>query len=431
MTRFVHREWPDADAPKTGFVPKIQETRVLFSKPPFYFPDFVGRALAFLQSDTARKMQFHFEDSHILPCKWKCSDESLFQVDLSLYSMTGLYPFDKGLIGGYFNQSSLGAAIHHGGINIDFGGSHVGYVPGPGGGSFGHIWRPQHHCHSTDCGHLMSVITPFISVYQDACDNIFLYSPDGERLLVSIPNEFLQPLWSTQRIKLKVDLPHLTAGAVEYREDLPYTHTSISRSLFRVNPAFLEELNGDDARPFWSPQPKPIGRHLTPAYFDIYDAQAEMDEQGLPRQRLMLYMKYIVATQYSPPALKAAIVNTNLEHNRLADAVRAPQYADYAFASFTGIFIDLYDDQSENYLNLFQPIAMAIKPRGRQGQVEILEEEIYRLFENLKPVPPKVALYDRLTSASISKITERFTYRPGYFQKFDPQAAADAHPPAP
>jgi hypothetical protein len=415
----TNRNWLPAYCNQDWFIPKVQETRVLFSRRPYFFPDFVGKAISFLQTDDAHKMGFHFDPHSMLPCKWKCSDESLFLVDLSLFAYTGLYPFDKGSIGGYFNESSLAAAVHHGSINLDFGGSHVGYTPGSEGGSFGYIWRPQRKEHSTGCGHLMSVVEPFKEVYQDACENILLYSPTGEKVLISIPNEYLQPNWSSHNIKLLVDLQTLTAGEVEYQENTPFTHTPIARSLFYVHPNFLDELKTEEARPFWSNQLTPIGRYLTPPYFSIFDADAKLDEQGLPQQRLLLYMKYIVAAKHSPAALKACIINTNLEHNRLTDAIRSEAFLPYTFASFTGIFIDIFDQEANNYFTLFQPIGLTVKPRGQRREVDLTPEEIHYRFDQLAPSAPKVDVEKLIGLASPERIVDQFSYKPGYFREFE------------
>jgi len=417
--RKTNRDWLPPYAQPHRFLPRIQETRVLFSHRPYLFADFVGRALRFLQSPEARKMGFNYDKKAVLPCKWKCADESVFQVDLSLYAFTGLNPFNKGLIGGFFNAGSLGAAVHHGSINIDFGGSHVGYHPGSGGGSFGRIWRPQRGGFSSDCGHLIHVLQPFISVYNDACRNILLYSPTGEGVLVSIPNEFLQPNWSAHHIKLMVDLETLTENEVAYQDDLPHTHTPIARSLFHASPEFLASLGEEEAAAFRTRTPTPIGRHLRSEYFTIFNEGAELDEEGLPKEKLLLYMKYIVGAQHSPPALKAAIINTNLEHNRLTDAVRDQTFAPYTFASFTGIFIDLFDPESGNYHNLFQPIGMSIKPSGQTKELDLSPEEIHYHLERVQPVEPRHDLREMLGLPRAGKLLERFTYQPGLFQRIE------------
>ncbi|CAO0823943.1 hypothetical protein DFAR_390007 [Desulfarculales bacterium] len=123
---------------------KVPETRVLFSWRSSLFQDFMGTAISFLQSEDVRRMGFVYNSESALPCKWRCADESLFGLDLCFYAYTGQYPFGKGAIGGMFNEASLDATIHHGGINLNFGGSHVGYVSGEGGGRFGAIGRPLH-----------------------------------------------------------------------------------------------------------------------------------------------------------------------------------------------------------------------------------------------------------------------------------------------
>ncbi len=409
----TNRTWLPRYCDPTGFLPKIQETRTLFRWPPFPFEDFVGRALAFLQSDTARAIGFEYDPMRVLPCHWKCSDESVFGVDLSLYAFTGRYPFDKGAIGGLLNEASLGAAVHHGGLNVDFGGSHVGYVPGEGGGEFGRIWRPLEGEWSTDCGYLMGLLEPFMSVYDDACENILLFrSPSGE-VVLSVPNEFIQPNWSSHNIKLLVDTVTLTAGSVPYVEDEPSTHTPVGRTLFHANPGFLEQLPEDQTRRFASPEPVSVGRCLTHRYFNIFDTEAQLDEHGLPKQRLLLYMKHILAAENSPPPLKAAIVNSSLEHNRLTDAVRTSRFKPYQFASFTGIFVDLYDEVVGNYVNLFQPLGLSVKPRGTVRDVELTPEEIHATFERLTPVEPVRSLGVTPGGTAL----DRFTYRPGYFRR--------------
>ena len=361
MTR-TNRTWLPSYCDPNAFLPKIQETRTLFSHSPYLFHDFVGCAIRFLQSDTVEKMGFHYIPEKTLPCRWKCADESVFGATMSIHAYTGHYPFDKGGIGGTFNQNSVGAAVHHGDINVDFGGSHTGYVAGEGGGSFGRIWRPLRQEYSTDCGHLMSVLSPFQQVYEDACQSIQVISgPDG-KLMLSVPNEFIQPNWSGQSVKLIVDLDTLTFGDVPYDIEEPQTHTPVGRTLFYLHPEFVEKLPKEEVRTYHEKKTVPIGNHLSQDYFNIFDIDAELDPQGLPQQRLSLYMKYILGSSYSPAPLKVAIVNTSLQQNKLTDTVRSPIYKDNAFASFTGIFLDLFYEPIQNYVNLFQPMGISIKP---------------------------------------------------------------------
>ncbi len=413
----TNRDWLPPYVHPQRFLPRIQETRVLFSRRPYLFSDFVGRALEFLKGEEARKTGFEYDPDKALPCHWKCSDESLFQVDLALFAYTGLNAFNKGLIGGFFNEASLSASVHHGHINMDFGGSHVGYIPGKGGGRFGRIWRPQMHDYSADCGHLVGTINPFLEVYEDACDNILISSPDGEEFLVSVPNEFLQPNWSSHNIKLMIDLDTLTSGEVEYSADLPHTRTPIARSLFHLSPEFLDRLEEDDIRLLRQRKSTPIGSRLNPLFFTIFDTSARLEEEGLPEKKVLLYMKYIVGAQHSPPSLKAAIINANLEHNRVTDAVRAEAFRPYSFASFTGVFIDCFDERTGNYHNLFQPVGMAIKPGGQTEQVDMSPEEIHHHLDAVKPQKPKVDLGPVLGLEAAERLLESYTFKPGLFQR--------------
>ncbi len=406
-----NRIWLPAYCDPQSYLPAVQETIVLFSKRPYLFQDFVGKALAFLKTEKATKMGFHYDPKTALPCKWKCSDESLFGVDLVLYAYTGHYPFDKGRIGGRYNDQALAAAVHHSPVNIDFGGSHVGYVPGENAGSYGIIARPLNGQQtSANCGYLMSALSPFKAVYDDARENISLFRPDGQRVIASIPNEFVQPGWSTNNIKLLIDIERFTTGPVPYSVGNPYTHKVAGRSLFYVSPEFL---GGIDPRPpeqsFMTTEPQPIGNQLIADYFSIYDSEAQL-VSGVPIKRFLPYAKYILSSKVAPYALKAAVTNSNIEHNRLTDSVRAEEFCSASFASFTGVFIDVYDEQVGCYVNLFQPIGLSIKPAGKTREIEISAAEIHEIFDELEPVQPQMSLQGVLGYERADHVLESFTY---------------------
>ncbi|MBN1654284.1 MAG: hypothetical protein JXA30_10985 [Deltaproteobacteria bacterium] len=407
-----NRIWLPAYCDPNSFLPAVQETVVLFSRRPYLFQDFVGRALSFLKSEEVTKMGFQYDPKRALPCKWKCSDESLFGVDLVLYAYTGHYPFDKGRIGGVYNETALGAAVHHSSVNIDFGGSHVGYVPEKNGGSYGRIARPLNDRQtSTDCGYLMAALAPFKEVYDDACKNIFLFRPDGRQVIASIPNEFLQPGWSTNRIKLLVDIERFTTGPVPYNVGNPYTHKVAGRSLFYVSPEFL---GGIDPRlpdqSFMTTEPQPIGNELTADYFSIYDSEAEL-VGGVPVKRFLPYAKYILSSKVAPYPLKAAVTSSNIEHNRLTDSVRVEEFRTASFASFTGVFIDIYDEKLDCYVNLFQPVGLSIKPAGKAREIEISAAEIHHIFDNLEPAQPQMSLEGVLGYERADHVLDSFSYR--------------------
>jgi hypothetical protein len=394
-----------------ALLPKVPETGALFRWRPYLVQDFIGKAISFLQTDEARSLGYEHRPSQILPCRWKCADESLFGVDLSLYAFTASYPFDKGKIGGLFNEASLGAAVHHGAVNFDLGGSHVGYVPGPRGGTFGKIWRPGRADYSTDCGYLMSVVGPFRRVYEDACRGILVHRPEREHPQVSVPNEYVHPSWSSDPIKLLVDLETLTDGEVDYRPGHPHTYTQLGRSLFRVHPRFVDHLTEAERARLLTPTPQPIGASLAAELFHIFDTQAEL-EGGQPRQKLLLYMKHILAARSAPEALKAAIVNTALEHNHLTDAIRARPYLEHDFICCSGVFIDLYLEEIHSYANLFQPIGMTIKPRGSTHEIDFSPEEIRQRLDPLPLAPPRRSLPEVLGSDRFDLAHELFTFEP-------------------
>jgi len=393
--------------------PELPGLEAVFGRPPFVLADFVGRALAFLRGREAAGTGFRFQEAACLPCTWKCVDESLFGVDLILLAYTGRYPFAKGLMGGFFNRAALGAAVQHGPINLDFGGGHVGYQPGPGGGSFGRVRRPQQGHDSTDCGYLTALLAPFVQAYRQAGRDIRLHSPDGDKVVVSLPEEYLRPESSGRGVRLLVDLDALTAGPVPPGLAEP----EAGRSLFSVRPDFLDRLPGDEAGLFRSPRPRPIGLRLGAECFNIFDPRAELDQAGLPRPRLLQFMNSIVSDRQAPPGLAVSLVNAGLEHRRLVEAVREPDFEPCAFASFSGLFIDLYSEDLEAYANLFQPLSLLLKPAGRSRGLELGPEEIHQRFEDLKPVPPRRPLAQVLGFEPPADLAERFTFRPGFFRE--------------
>jgi hypothetical protein len=408
--------WLPAYCDPRSFLPSVQEAVVLFSRPPYLFQDFVGKALAFLRGEMARKMGFVYEPATALPCKWKCSDESLFGVDLCLYAYTGKYPFDKGLIGGRFNESSVAAAVHHSPINVDFGGAHVGYVPGPNGGVFGKIARPLREGEvTTDCGYLMALLAPFKEVYDDACRNIFLSAPTGGEVLASIPNEYLQPSWSSHRIKLIVDIERFAAGVVPYDVAKPHTHKLAGRSLLVVSEAFLSGLGPERLAAFKGREATSIGSELTADYFNIFDSRAEL-VSGVPVEGILPYVKYILSSRVAPFPLKAAVTSSNIEYNRLTDTVRTDAQSASAFASFTGVFIDIFDEMSGAYVNLFQPIGIAIKVAGRRREIEISPAEVHAILDPLEPVAPVLPLAGVLGYPRPTHVLDAFTFTAGSFR---------------
>jgi hypothetical protein len=414
-----NRSWLPAYCNPGVFLPAVQECVILFNERPFLFQDFVARAIRFLESETVRKMGFVYDRAAALPCKWKCSDESLFGVDLCLYAFTGQYPFDKGQIGGMYNEGSLGAAVHHAAINLDFGGSHVGYIPGDGGGRFGNVHRPLRETeHSADCGYLMGTITPFKQAYDDARENILIFSVKQERdIFVSIPNEYLQPGWSSHRIKLLIDIERLTSCVVDYDIHKSYTHKVAGRTLFKLNEEFLSKVSPAKAARFRAKEQTPIGTELTAEYFNIFDSRAELGGDDAPLNRLLPYMKFILSSKLAPYQLKCAVTNTNIEYNKLTDSVRSEVFRPYGFASFTGIFIDIYDEDVGNYVNLFQPTGISIKPQGRIREVEISPAEVRHIFKDLEPAKPVHPLENVLNYSSPEKTLDKFTFRPGIFQR--------------
>ena len=292
---------------------------------------------------------------HHFPANGSVPTNPFLELIYACMHLQGSTPLTRAQIGGMYNEGSLGAAVHHAAINLDFGGSHVGYIPGPEGGRFGNVRRPLHETeHSADCGHLMATIAPFKRAYDDARENIVIYSVEGkDPVFISIPNEYLQPGWSSHRTKLLIDIERLTTGLVDYDINEPHTYKVAGRTLFRLNEEFLSKVPPEKAARYRTTDQTPIGTELAAEYFNIYDSQAELGGDGAPLNRLFPYMKWILSSKLAPYQLKCAVTNTNIEYNKLTDSVRSEAFRPYGFASFTGIFIDIYDEEVGNYIIYF------------------------------------------------------------------------------
>jgi hypothetical protein len=260
----------------------------------------------------------------------------------------------------------------------------------------------------------MALIEPFKRVYDDAIDNILVFRPPDGRPLVSIPNEFIQPGWSAGTIKLLVDLEALTVATVAYDPAELHTHKVAGRSLFRLHPKFADALAPDEAALLLGPSPTPIGRALNADYFSVFDTTAEIDRDGLPRERLLPYMARILTSRDTPYPLEAAVINTNIEYNRLTDCLRHEDFKAYSFASFTGVFLDLYDAEL-GYVNLFQPIGLTIKAAGRTREVEIPPAGIHEIFAKVEPAEPALPLQGVLgyDHGEAERVLESFTFQLG------------------
>ena len=140
-------------------------------------------------------------------------------------------------------------------------------------------------------------------------------------------------------------------------------------------------------------------------------------DDRLPARRLLLYIREIVASTDCPPILKACIVNTCLEHNHLSDTSRLPAFRENSFVSFTGLFIDLFDEPTRTYRNLFQPVALTIKPPGTVRERILTHEELRTRLEAVTGLRPKVVLGLALGQADRDRLTSLFTFQPGYFQE--------------
>ncbi len=181
-------------------------------------------------------------------------------------------------------------------------------------------------------------------------------------------------------------------------------------------PGLLDVLDGKEVQRFTTTTPNPIGANLNHQFFYIFDTNSKLDKHGLPEQKLELYMKYILSSRNCPPQLKAAIVNTNLEYNYLTDAVRDPAYQPFSFASFTGVFIDMYDHDVGCYLNLFQPLGISIKPAGTTNMIEVSQPEIHDTLHALEPAQPLRSVQEVMGFVSGEGIVEKFAFTPGEFQ---------------
>ena len=95
---------------------------------------------------------------------------------------------------------------------------------------------------------------------------------------------------------------------------------------------------------------------------------------------------------------------------------RARNGCAYSFASFTGIFIDLWDEKSNSYASLFEPAAIAIKPAGVAREIEFGPAEIHERFDKLTPAKPVIPMKDVLRWEDFDAWVDQFTYDPETFE---------------
>ena len=80
---------------------------------------------------------------------------------------------------------------------------------------------------------------------------------------------------------------------------------------------------------------------------------------------------------------------------------------------FTGIFIDMFNEKVSNYLNLYQPLGVSIKPAGSTRLVELLTEEIHDIFDKIPPAESVMPLGNVMGFEPPSDAVESFTFQPG------------------
>ncbi len=430
-------DWVPTHARPTAFLPATVAPETVFEPPPFEVSEFVRRALGMLASDRwIRAAGKEFDRTRLLPCKWKCADESLFSVDLVLHACTGQFPFDKGKLGGRFNPESLPAAFHHGPYHLDLGGSHVGVVEdGTGHLEVGYVTRPLQGTRSTDCGWLMQVLAPFKRVHDQACESILLARTD-DTLRLTVPNEYLHPGWSTSPVKLLLNLDALGAHRAETssgdrtrrrQEPLNSSRTSTAGphatagpvagcTTFAIPPDFVERLSNRQRLRLEAGEVVPVGQGLRPHDFHLYSTETVTDRDGLPVDRLLLYVKEIVAGGRAPYPLTGALINACIEYNALTDALRQDAFRPYGAASFTGVFIDRYDEALGTYVNFFAPVAFSLKIPGAREIIELNAAELRNELLEVRPADPARPLTAVLGYDPTRAIPPRFDFPRSHHQ---------------
>ena len=97
--------------------------------------------------------------------------------------------------------------------------------------------------------------------------------------------------------------------------------------------------------------------------------------------------------------------------------MRAGAYRDYDFVSFSGIFIDQYSKESKAYVNLFQPMGMTIKPRGRTREREFSPDQIHDIFARQPLATPRMPIEGIFGYPHPDHVLEGFTFEPGKFNR--------------
>ena len=366
----------------------------------FLFSDFAARALNYLKSPGIKAKGFNYDATSSLPCTWKCSDESVFGIDLIVYGLTAKFPFNKGLIGGKYNAGSVGAAVHHGFGNVDFGGSHVGYVKDRPDDNFGYIWREAHNDYSSDCGYLMGVLKPFKKRY-DELNKLISFNKEDENIFVSFPFYMLES--SKQDSSIKMILRDELFNDNNYVITDGMIKRMVSKQVIsRMDPETLNKLSSGL---------KISGKKvLKPEFFEIFDINAKLDEESNVQEGILAYMKYILSSSVLSYSVKAALINTGLEQALLRKTVSLEQYRYISFASFAGLIIDVYDPTVKNFINLYMPLELSLKAKGYTDVTVVEPAQLQEQILAQSPVEMQNKIAENTGICGTAEVLDDFSF---------------------
>jgi len=79
--------------------------------------------------------------------------------------------------------------------------------------------------------------------------------------------------------------------------------------------------------------------------------------------------------------------------------------------------MDQYSEEAKSYVNLFQPMGMVIKPRGRNREVDFSPDQIHEILESMPLATPQMPLEGIFGAERPDSVLESFTFEPGKFRR--------------
>ena len=321
-----------------------------------------------------------FDMAGIVPVNVECPDESQGLKVLYFIATFGFSPFVGGQLGAELDVNGIIPASHHGENLVYVMGSHTGFDQQSK--TMGRLYREKEGGFSACCGKLAAVMAPYLNAYEDARNNIRIFT-ENRRMFIQVPNRLLgrPSVHDPHPFRLRLN-ESLVKGDPESVGVV--TSKTPGSVVFQIHPALQKALREKKRK--ITRDPTPIGEDLTAEHFRFSSPEPASLPEGIP-SRLHPLMHHIVSSQDYDPMVTIANVNTWIEFNRFVDAMHAlPDVLDKGVFGVSGLTVDLYfEARSYRYSNVYYPQYAYFKQAGQREGVVMGPSEINGLLKEHLP----------------------------------------------